>query len=118
MPETSYLSSQAQIDAMSALLQKNEEFMRDNEYKNPITSIRRFKYKDLALHQSPKTFWIGCSDSRVPETTILKGNPGDYFVHRNVANIVSPTDFSLMAAIKFAVDIKEVKQIIICGSRS
>jgi carbonic anhydrase len=117
MPEASYLSSPAQLDAIQELLDKNNNFIAANFNRDPAAGQIGFKYQNLAKAQSPKAVWIGCSDSRVPETTILQGNPGDYFVHRNVANIVSPTDFSLMAAIKYAIGIKNVKRIMICGSR-
>jgi len=68
-----------------------------------------------ARHQEPQYLWIGCSDSRVPVNHIVGLQPGDIFVHRNVANVVVHTDLNCLSAIQFAVDVLHIGHIIICG---
>ena len=72
-------------------------------------------FDKLAGDQTPDYFYIGCSDSRVPANEIMGLEPGDVFVHRNVANLVNNTDLNVMSAINFAVKHLNVKHIIVCG---
>jgi carbonic anhydrase len=72
-------------------------------------------FPTLATGQHPEILWIGCADSRCPETTILGLQPGDVFVHRNIANIVHYGDLSSAAVIEYAVVYLKVAHIILCG---
>ena len=72
-------------------------------------------FEKLASDQTPDYLYIGCSDSRVPANEIMGLEPGDGFVHRNVANLVNNTDLNVMSVINFAVKHLNVKHIIVCG---
>ena len=72
-------------------------------------------FNQLAHLQTPEFLWIGCSDSRVPANEITGTQPGEIFVHRNVANLVINTDVNLLSVLDFAVNHLKVKHVIVCG---
>ena len=72
-------------------------------------------FQSRADTQTPEFLWIGCSDSRVPAEEITGAEPGELFVHRNVANLLIPTDLNLLSVLQYAVEVLLVKHIIVCG---
>lgn len=72
-------------------------------------------FKRLAAVQRPDLLWIGCSDSRLPPNEIIGRVPGELFVHRNVANLVVHTDVNCLSVLQFAVEVLQVKHVIVCG---
>jgi len=100
------------LDKYSYALPKNREWASRKASEKPDL------FPALAKGQSPEILWIGCSDSRCPETTILDLEPGDVFVHRNIANVVHATDLSINAVIDYAVNHLKVKHVVLCGHTS
>jgi len=94
---------------VTALLDRNRAWAERQERENPLL------FPSLVNSQHPQILWIGCSDSRVPETTVLDLLPGDLFVHRNIANVVSAGDLSVLSVVQFAVEVLGVNHIIVCG---
>ena len=72
-------------------------------------------FKRLSKQQKPDYLWIGCSDSRVPANQIVDLPPGEIFVHRNIANVVVHTDLNCLSVLQFAVEVLQVKHVIVCG---
>lgn len=91
------------------LLEDNKAWASDKVNADPEY------FKRLSLLQAPEFLWIGCSDSRVPANEITNTQPGEIFVHRNVANLVIHTDVNLLSVLDYAVRVLKVKHIIVCG---
>ena len=94
---------------LESLLARNLEWSAARHDADPGYFAR------LAALQSPEFFWIGCSDSRVPANVVAGLDPGEVFVHRNVANVVHSADLNLLSALEFAVEALQVREIIVCG---
>jgi carbonic anhydrase len=82
----------------------NQKVAEDPEFFSRLLNI-----------QKPEFLWIGCSDSRVPANEITGTQPGEIFVHRNIANMVVHTDLNLLSVLQYAVEVLEVQHIIVCG---
>jgi len=91
------------------LIKSNQQWAVQFEADNPGI------FDKLAKQQTPEFLWIGCSDSRVPANTIVGLQPGEVFVHRNVANLVNHSDLNVLSVLEYAVGVLKVKDIILCG---
>jgi len=99
----------AVMTSLENLLARNKAWAAKIRKADP-----EFFYR-LSHQQSPHYLWIGCSDSRVPSTQLLDLAPGEMFVHRNVANIVAHSDLNCLSVMQYAVEVLEVRRIIVCG---
>lgn len=90
-------------------------FSRNRDWADDQTARDPGYFNRLAQQQAPEFFWIGCSDSRVPANVVAGLDPGEVFVHRNVANVVHSSDMNLLSALEFAVEALKVREIIVCG---
>jgi carbonic anhydrase len=97
------------MESYKKLLLGNKAWVQEKLAVDP-----RF-FEHQARDQRPEFFWIGCSDSRVPAEDITGAQPGELFVHRNVANLVVHTDFNMLSVLQYAVEVLEVKHVIVCG---
>ena len=97
------------MNGLEQLLENNRKWVAGITAEEP-----RF-FKNLAEQQNPKYLWIGCADSRVPANEIVGLLPGELFVHRNVANVVVPTDLNCLSVLQYAVDVLKVEHVIVCG---
>ncbi|MES1910818.1 MAG: hypothetical protein MHM6MM_003347 [Cercozoa sp. M6MM] len=90
----------------SSLLQRNREWASKQEPE---------LFEQMSSGQAPEFLWIGCADSRVPAASLMQLKPGDVFVHRNVANVIVPSDLNSQAVLQYAVHTLKVRHIIVCG---
>ncbi|MEY4635982.1 MAG: hypothetical protein RJA55_1780 [Acidobacteriota bacterium] len=97
------------MDSPTKLIANNRAWAAARVKQDPTFFSR------LAGQQAPEFLWIGCSDSRVPANEIVGLDPGELFVHRNVANVVVHTDVNCLSVLQFAVDVLKVKHVIVCG---
>lgn len=91
------------------ILENNKAWVEEKLAINPEY------FKRLSQKQTPPVLWIGCSDSRVPANEIIGAEPGDVFVHRNIANMVIHSDMNMLSVLDYAVNILKVTNIIVCG---
>jgi len=94
---------------LSDLLANNRKWSEGRRNEDPGY------FERLASIQRPQYLWIGCSDSRVPANIITGLEPGEVFVHRNVANLIHPSDLNLLSVLEFAVNVLKVSHVIVCG---
>ena len=97
------------MDDYKRLLLNNKAWVQEK------LSLREDYFERTAAGQNPDYLWIGCSDSRVPAEDITGTQPGELFVHRNVANMVIPTDLNSGTVLQYGVEYLKVKHIIVCG---
>ena len=90
-------------------------FDRNLEWANEIKERDSEHFTRLSQLKSPKYLWIGCSDSRIVPNQIINTQPGELFVHRNIANVVLESDINCLSVIQYAVEVLNVKHIILCG---
>lgn len=97
------------MEAYDKLLLGNKAWAKEQKIVDPEFFTR------LAAQQAPQFLWVGCSDSRVPADKITGTDPGEIFVHRNIANLVVSTDINFLSVLQYAVEVLKIKHIIVCG---
>ncbi len=97
------------MSSLTHLLERNRRWADDVKARRPDF------FADLAKGQTPRYFWVGCSDSRVPANEIIDLAAGELFVHRNVANVVVHTDLNFLSALQFAVDSLRIEHVMVVG---
>jgi carbonic anhydrase len=96
-------------DELQELFDSNRNWAAETERREPGF------FTGLLQQQTPQYLWIGCADSRVPANELVGLLPGELFVHRNVANVVVPTDLNCLSVLQFAVDLLQVRHVIVVG---
>ncbi len=98
--------------SLNHIFENNRNWVKDKLGIDPAY------FSKLAEGQQPKLLYIGCSDSRVSAEELMGLKPGEVFVHRNIANMVTNTDLSVMSVIEYAVDVLKVEHVVVCGHHS
>ena len=93
----------------------NEIFENNKKWVASKKATNKDFFKHLSEGQSPEVLYIGCSDSRVSAEEMTGMDPGEMFVHRNIANVVANNDLSAASVIEYAVDVLQVKHVVVCG---
>src|SRR5262245_26616560 len=93
----------------------DELFAENRKWAQRATQSDPEFFSRLESLQNPDLLWIGCSDSRLPPNEIIGRKPGELFVHRNVANLVEHTDVNCLSVLQYAIDVLQVKHVIVCG---
>src|SRR5690349_20503507 len=94
---------------VSEIFRNNERWVADK------LALSKDYFKNLSKDQTPEFLYVGCSDSRVTAEELMGIEPGQAFVHRNIANMVASTDLNVMSVIHYAIEFLKVKQIVVCG---
>ena len=97
------------MEKLRYLLKSNKEWVTEIKGRDPEYFTR------LSQQKAPKYLWIGCSDNRIVPNQIINTQPGEVFVHRNIANVVLEADINCLSVIQYAVEVLNVKHIILCG---
>lgn len=97
------------MQKLKILFENNLKWVSNKTGKDPLY------FRNMADAQDPQYLWIGCSDSRVPANEIVGLEPGELFVHRNVANLFPNTDMNCLSVLEYAVDLIKIPHVIICG---
>ena len=97
------------MNSLKKLIDNNRQWAREIDERQPGF------FRHLSQQQQPEYLWIGCADSRVPPNQVIGLPPGEVFVHRNIANVVVHTDFNCLSVVQYAVEVLQVRHIIVAG---
>ncbi|KAF2125935.1 carbonic anhydrase 2 [Dothidotthia symphoricarpi CBS 119687] len=105
-----------EVEVRKYLQQSHDRIFENNKkWAEEMHKKKPEFFKDLSAGQSPDYLWIGCSDSRIPAEALTGVDPGEMFIHRNIANLVNNIDLNVMSVVNYAVRHLKVKHIIVCG---